>query len=119
MTTNKLKQKIVSEYKHVFWVKNYVKTITATTLVSSGVGLLLTGELTRMQNHGWSDAELILGCCCIVLALIITFVLDIWAGRKDKDMIGDIEEYIDERAEHIAEQKVLYYLDKIAGENDE
>lgn len=111
-----LKELIQEKYTRTFWIKNYVKTVTATALCSSGIGLLITGELTRMQNHGWSDAELILGGLSIVLALIITFVLDIWAKRKDEEMISDIEEYINTRAEEIAEQKVCYYLDRIAGD---
>lgn len=106
-------EKLHEVYPRVWWIKNYVKTVTASTLVGSGVGLIITGELTRMHNHGWSDAEIILGVTCVILALIITFILDLWAKRKDEEVISTIEEHINERAEEIAEKKVLFYLEEI------
>ena len=109
-----LESKLVKKYMMVFWVKNYIKTMTATTLVSSGVGLLITGELTRFHNHGWSNAEIILGIVCVVLAIIVTYVLDYWSARKDREIINDIDTYIDERAEEIAEELVLKHLNEIA-----
>ena len=108
---------MITKYKKVFWVKNYGKTVTASTLIASGIGLLVTGELTRMHNRGWSDAEIILGVTCVALAFIITFLLDIWAGKKEKEMIEDIDNYIDERAEEIAEKLVLKHLEEIKDMN--
>lgn len=112
----KLTEIVIPKYKRVFWAKNYIKTITATTLVSSGIGLIITGELTRMQNRGWSDAEIILGITAVLLALIIVFILDTWAAKKDKQMIQDIDDYIDKRAEEIAEELVMKHLNEIGKE---
>ena len=100
----------------MFWVKNYIKTVTASTLVGTGIGLIVTGELTRMHNHGWSDAELILGGVLVVLAFLITLILDLWTKNQEEKTINNIEDYIDERAEEIAEKKVLHYLNQIADE---
>ena len=97
----------------VFWVKNYIKTVTASTLVGTGIGLIVTGELTRMHKHGWSDAELILGGALVVMAFLITFVLDFWTKKQEEKTINNIEDYIDERAEEIAEERVLFYLNQI------
>ena len=104
---------ITQKYKKTFWIKNYVKTVTASTLIASGVGLIITGELTRMQTQGWSDAELILGISCVFLALLVTFILDYYAAQKDKEMIKDITEYIDERAEEIAKNKIVEAMEKM------
>lgn len=109
----KLTDLIIQKYKKTFWIKNYVKTVTASTLIASGVGLIITGELTRMQSRGWSDAELILGISCVVLALIVTFILDLYAAKKDKQMLNDINNYIDERAEEIAQDKILKAMKKL------
>jgi len=113
----KLEEILVEKYRSVFWVKNYVKTVTASTLIASGIGLMTTGELTRMQNQGWSEAEIILGISCIIMALIITFILDYWSAKKDKEMIEDIDEYIDKKAEEIAENLVLKHLNEIKKDN--
>ena len=101
------------KYGRIFWIKNYVKTVSASTLIGSGIGLFLTGELTRMQNRGISDAEIILGITCIVLAFIITFVLDLWLKKKEDEKAHDIEDYIDERASEIAEELVIKHLEEI------
>ena len=119
MENKTLAEKLDEKYSTSWWVQNYVKTVTASTLVASGVGLVITGELGRMHSRGWSDAEIILGVTCVVLALIVTFALDLWAKKKDKEMITTIEEHIEERAEQIAEKKVLYYLNKIEKKQDD
>ena len=103
-------------WRKTFWVKNYVKTITATTLVSSGIGLVITGLNTRMANRGFSDVELQLGVISIILAVVITLVIDKWAELRKKDELELIDKAIDDRAREIAEEKVLEYLDKIEGD---
>ena len=114
MPANKhLVDDLKSKYGRIFWIKNYVKTVSASTLIGSGIGLFLTGELTRMQNRGISDAEIILGITCIVLAFIITFVLDLWLKKKEEEKTHDIEDYIDERASEIAEELVIKHLEEI------
>ena len=63
-------------YHKLFWIKNYFKTVLTSTLISSGVGLIITGELTRMKNRGWSSTELQLGVLCIIAAAIGTYIID-------------------------------------------
>ena len=103
-------------WRKTFWVKNYAKTITATTLVSSGIGLVITGLSTRMTNKGFSDVELQLGVISIVLAIIITLLIDKWAEIKKKEELELIDKTIDDKAREIAEEKVLEYLEKIEGD---
>ena len=93
----------------VFWVKNYFKTVTASTLVGSGIGLIVTGELTRMRHQGWSDAELILGGACVVLAFLVTFVLDIWTKKQDEQIINNIEDYIEDCIKSVVHIIQSYY----------
>ena len=103
-------------WRKTFWVKNYAKTITTTTLVSSGIGLLITGLNTRMTDRGFSDVELQLGVISIILALVITLLIDKWAESRKKEELELIDKAIDDRARQIAEEKVLEYLDKIEGD---
>ena len=103
-------------WRKTFWVKNYAKTITTTTLVSSGIGLLITGLNTRMTDRGFSDVELQLGVISIILALLITLLIDKWAESRKKEELELIDKAIDDRARQIAEEKVLEYLDKIEGD---
>lgn len=103
-------------WRKTFWVKNYAKTITTTTLVSSGIGLIITGLSTRMTNKGFSDVELQLGVISIALAIVITLIIDKWAETRKKEELELIDKTIDDRAKQIAEEKVLEYLEKIEGE---
>jgi uncharacterized protein YacL len=103
-------------WRKTFWVKNYAKTITTTTLVSSGIGLLITGLSTRMSNRGFSDVELQVGTISIILAILITLIIDKWAEKKKKEELTLIDKTIDDRARKIAEEKVLEYLDEIGGD---
>ena len=102
-----LEEQLVKNYRKVFWIKNYVKTITATTLVSSGIGLIITGNVTYGHHQLGGEVELIMGAVCIILALIITYVFDKWAAQKNKKMINDIDDYIEKKAIEIAEEKIL------------
>lgn len=108
--TNRSLESRLRKYDNFFWLKNYVKTVSSSTLIGTGIGLLVTGELTRMHNKGISDAELIIGTACIILAFIITLLLDLYLKRKEKEKLHDVEEYIDERAEQIASELVLKHL---------
>ena len=103
-------------WRKTFWVKNYAKTITTTTLVSSGIGLIITGLSTRMTNKGFSDVELQLGVISIALAIVITLIIDKWAETRKKEELELIDKTIDDRARQIAEEKVLEYLNKINGD---
>ena len=114
-----LEEKLVSDYRKLFWVKNYVKTITATTLVSTGIGLIVTANNAFGHHETGAEVELISGASCFILALVITFVLDRWSARKNKEMIKDIDNYIDERAEEIAEELVLKHLNEIANSKED
>ena len=104
---------ILPQYKKVFWIKNYAKTVTASTLIASGIGLIVTGKLERMEAIGYGNSEITLGAICLLLALIITFILDYWASKKDKQLIQDIDNYIDKRAEEIAKDKILEAMNKL------
>ena len=113
MSSKHLVDDLKSKYGKIFWLKNYVKTVSASTLIGSGIGLVVTGELTRMQNCGISNAEIILGITCVILAFLITFALDLWLKKKEEEKIRDVEDYIDERASEIAEDLVIKHLEEI------
>ncbi len=117
-TSKTLHQKLEeSGYYKAFWIKNYIKTVITSTLISSGIGLLITGELTRMQNKGYSDKELIVGCILLAIAATFTFIIDKYLSQKEKEKEEIIEEHIDEKAEEIAEQLILKHLEEIEQKN--
>lgn len=104
-------------YRRTVWVKNFAKTVTTTTLVSSGIGLIITGLTNRMHNRGYSDVELILGVLAIIIAIIIVTIIDRWAEQKKREELEAIDKAIDMRAEKIAEKLVLKHLQEIEDKN--
>ena len=111
MTSPKLTE--IIPYRKTIWIKNFAKTVTTTTLVSSGIGLIITGLNTRMTNKGFSDVELQLGVLSIIIAIIIVLIIDKWAEKKKKEELDVIDKTINERAEEIAEELVLKHLEEI------
>lgn len=109
--SSKLTEKI--PYRKTVWIKNFAKTVTTTTLISSGVGLIITGITNRMQSNGFSNVELQMGIISIIVALIIVTIIDKWAEIKKKEELDKIDKEIDERAEEIAEKLVLTHLKEI------
>lgn len=117
MTSPKLTE--IIPYKKTVWIKNFAKTVTTTTLISSGVGLIITGLSNRMANRGFSDVELQVGVISIITAIIIVTIIDKWAEIKKKEELETIDKEIDERAEEIAEKLVLNHLKEIEETNVE
>ena len=111
MTSPKLTEKI--PYRKTIWIKNFAKTVTTTTLVSSGIGLIITGLNTRMTNRGFSDVELQLGVLSIIIAIILVIIIDKWAEQKKREELETIDKTINEKAEEIAEELVLKHLNEL------
>ena len=111
MTSHKLTETI--PYRKTVWIKNFAKTVTTTTLISSGIGLIITGLSNRMASKGISNVELQIGIISVVLALIIVTIIDKWAENKKKEELEAIDKAINERAEEIAEKLVLTHLKEI------
>ncbi len=66
-----------------------------------------------MKNRGWSSTELQLGVLCIIAAAIFTFLIDKYLSRKEKEKEALIEDHINEKAEKIAEHKILSAMEKL------
>ena len=113
--TNQDKEKLTEliPYRKTVWVKNFAKTVTTTTLVSSGIGFLITGLNNSMNNSGFKYIELQIGVLCLIIAIIIVIILDRWAEKKKKEELDIIDEEINTRAEKIAEELVLKHLKEI------
>ena len=60
-----------------------------------------------MKNRGWSSTELQLGVLCIIAAAIGTYIIDKYLSKKEKEKEAIIEEHINEKAQEIAEHKIL------------
>ena len=109
--TSKLTETI--PYRKTVWIKNFAKTVTTTTLISSGIGLIITGLSNRMTSKGISNVELQIGIISVITAIIIVTIIDKWAEKKKKEELEAIDKAIDERAEEIAEKLVLNHLKEI------
>lgn len=117
MTSHKLTETI--PYKKTVWIKNFAKTVTTTTLISSGIGLIISGLSNRMTSKGIMNVELQLGIISVITAIIIVTIIDKWAEKKKKEELEAIDKAIDERAEEIAEKLVLNHLKEIEETNVE
>ena len=99
-------------YRRTVWVKNFAKTVTTTTLVSSGIGLIITGLTNRLHNRGYSDVELVLGVLAIIIAIIIVIIIDRWAEQKKREELEAIETQIDEKAGKIAQDLIIKHMEQ-------
>ena len=104
-------------YRRTLWIKNFAKTVTTTTLVSSGIGLIITGLNTRMTSKGYNNVELFLGVICIIIAIVIVILIDVWAEQKKREELETIDTTINQRAEEIAEELVMKHLQEIEKES--
>ena len=111
MTSPKLTETI--PYRKTVWIKNFAKTVTTTTLISSGIGLIITGLSNRMTSKGINNVELQIGIISLITAIIIITIIDKWAEKKKKEELEIIDKAIDERAEEIAEKLVMNHLKEI------
>ena len=74
---------------------------------------LFTGITNHPLLNGWHETSIIVGAIMIIIAIAIVILIDHWKDKKKKEELETINEHIEERAMHIAEEKVFEAMEKL------
>lgn len=111
MTSKSLTERI--PYRKVIWVFGFAKTVSSTTLITLGIGLLLDGISNHLRWRGYNQVELVIGILALIIGVIIIILIDLWKTRQKKEELETIEK----RAEEIAEKKILEAMENLENNN--
>ncbi|WP_296875505.1 hypothetical protein [uncultured Methanobrevibacter sp.] len=111
MTSKTLTKKI--PYQRTVWVTGFAKTISSTTLITLGIGLLLDGLTNHLKWKGYNHTELTVGILSLIMGVVIVILIDLWKDKKKKEELEIIDKTINEKAEKIAERKILEAMSKL------
>ena len=100
-------------YRRTVWVTGFLKTALSSSLISTGVLFLFTGITNHPLLNGWHETSIIVGAIMIIIAIAIVILIDHWKDQKKKEELETINEHIEERAMHIAEEKVFEAMEKL------
>ena len=107
-------------YRKVIWIFGFTKTIISTTLLTTGIALIIDGFSNHLRWQGYNQTELNVGVFCIVLGVSIIALIDSWKQKQKRIELDTIDNKMDEKvnqlAKIIAEEKVLQYLKEIKDE---
>ena len=74
--------------------------------------LLFNSITNHPLFNGWNEIGIVVGCCCIIGAILIITLIDKYAEQKKKEELIEI----DKRAEEIAQEKILKAMEEIKNE---
>ena len=111
MTSKPLTEQI--PYRRTIWIFGFAKTISSTTLITLGIGLLIDGITNHLRWRGYNQTELIVGILTLIIGVIIVIIIDTWKDKKKKEELEIIDKTIDQKAEEIAEKKILEAMKNI------
>lgn len=96
-------------YRRTVWITGFLKTTISGALISTGVVLLFNSITNHPLFRGWNEIGIVIGIICILLAIAVTTIIDIYKeNAKEKEL-----QEIDKRAEEIAEEKILRAMEKL------
>lgn len=96
-------------YRRTVWITGFLKTTISGALISTGVVLLFNSITNHPLFMGWNEIGIVIGIICILLAIAVTTIIDIYKeNAKEKEL-----QEIDKRAEEIAEEKILRAMEKL------
>ena len=102
-------------YRRTIWTYGFVKTTLSGALISTGVVLIFNGITEHPLFKDFNEIAIIVGIIAVILAVFVVASIDKFKEKSKKEELEAIDKQIDERARHIAEEKVLEYLDKLEG----
>lgn len=111
MNSKTLTEKI--PYRRTVWVTGFLKTTISSSLITTGVLFLFTGITDHPLLQGMPEISIIVGALMILLAIIIVVIIDNWKEHKKKEELEIIDKTINEKAEKIAERKILEAMSKL------
>ena len=100
-------------YRRTVWMTGFVKTTLSSSLIATGVVLLFNGITNHPLFNGWDEIAIVTGASMILLAILIITSIDKWKEKTKHDELETIEKHIDEKAQRIAEEKIIEYMEKI------
>ena len=103
-------------WKRTIWTYGFVKTTLSGSLISTGVVLIFNGVTEHPLFDGFNEIAIICGISAIIFAVIVITSIDKYKEKTKKEELDAIDRQIDDRARHIAEEKVLEFLKEIEGE---
>lgn len=103
-------------YKKTVWITGFIKTTLSSALISTGVVLIFNSLTNHPLFMGWHEVGIAMGLTAIFIAVLIIVSIDKWKENRKKEELQTIENYIDKKAEEIANKKVLSKLQKLEGD---
>lgn len=104
------------QYKKIIWLHGFVKTTLSGALISTGVVLIFNGITEHPLFKDFNEIAIVVGFLSVIGAIVVIATIDKIKEKNKKEELEAIDKQIDERARHIAEEKVLEYLDKLQGD---
>lgn len=96
-------------YRRTVWITGFLKTTISGALISTGVVLLFNSITNHPLFEGWNEIGIVIGSICILLAIAVTTLIDLYKEAAKKEELQEI----DKRAEEIAEEKILRAMEKL------
>lgn len=106
----------VIPYRRTVWITGFLKTTVSSAMITTGVVLLFNSITEHPYFKEWNEIGIILGSLSIVIACIYIAMIDRWKEGKKKEELDTIEDYINQKAEEIANMKVLKKLEELEDE---
>lgn len=90
----------------------FLKTTLSSALISTGVVLIFNGITDHPLFKGFTEIAIVVGFIAVFCAIAIIVSIDKFKEKQKKEELEAIDRQIDERAKHIAQEKILEYLDR-------
>lgn len=100
-------------YRRTVWVTGFLKTTVSSAIISTGVVILFNSITNHPYFTEWNEVGIVIGLFSIVVACVYVAIIDRWKENKKKEELETIEDYIDKKAEEIANLKVLKKLEEL------
>lgn len=100
-------------YRKSVWIGGFVKTTLSGALISTGVVLIFNGITNHPMFQGFNEIAIVVGFIALICAILVIISIDKYIEKSKKEELEEIDKQIDERAKHIAEEKVLEYLEQL------
>ena len=103
-------------YRRTVWITGFLKTTVSSAMITTGVVILFNSITEHPYFMEWDEIGIVLGITSITIACIYIAMIDRWKERRKKEELDTIEDYINLKAEEIANMKVLRKLEELEEE---
>ena len=100
-------------YRRTVWTYGFVKTTLSGALISTGVVLIFNGITEHPLFRGFNEIAIVAGFIAVICAIVVIASIDKFKEIQKKEELDAIDKQIDERAKHIAQEKILEYLNQL------